>query len=172
MRRLSCRASHTHTLVGFRLPSYNYTAMFFADTLEVQFNETLSHLLAVNPYCDSWINFQFNPGDFAMPHCPISLCEQDIRRVTAFLRPSVLLTDKPWETLAFAFWFAFEQCVFLVVEYCANLVSCFEGIAFEFVMNNAGTIYLVHSFIPWRFISNMFRSLQRFSRPTGHYNYV
>ena len=121
-------------------------------------------LLDSQPYCDSWINFQYNPGDFALPYCPISICEHDIRRVTQYLRPSVLMEDKPWETLAFSFWFIIEQRVVVVGDFLATCYGNFKNIAFEFVVSHAPTIYMLHSMFPWRFVSGVFRSLHRSAR--------
>ena len=92
------------------------------------------------------------------------MCEHDIRRVTSFLRPSVLLEDKLWETLAFSFWFVIEQRAIVVGEFLATSYGNIKNIAFEFVVSHAGTPYLLHSLVPLCFISNVYRSLHRSTR--------
>ena len=67
------------------------------------------------------------------------MCEHDIRRVARFLRPSVLLEDKVWETLAFSFWLTIEQRVVVVKDFLAECYGSINNIAFEFVMSHAGT---------------------------------
>ena len=92
------------------------------------------------------------------------MCEHDIRRVVRFLRPSVLLEDKVWETLAVSFWLTIEQRVVVVKAFLAECYGSIKNIAFEFVMSHAGTLYLLHSVFPWRTITSVFRSLHRSTR--------
>ena len=67
------------------------------------------------------------------------MCEHDIRRVARYLRPSALMEDKAWETLAFSFWFIIEQRAVVVGEFLATCYGNIKNIAFELVVSHART---------------------------------
>ena len=72
---------------------------------------------------EPWHFFMELPMDHTIPTCRPTTCDFEISRVTPFLRPSVLLEDRPLQSLGFSIWLFLEQYVISVASWFSNLMS-------------------------------------------------
>ena len=156
--------THTHTRLGFSLPSQNSSVGVFVNELDHHFNESIESILNTDSTCDAWTRFFTDPTDSNMPFCPLSLCHSEIRRAGRHLLPSVLATAHHAQYSTFGIWFHAERLFSSFSHSCYSLYSDIHRRLFDFLYINGPTLLLGYTFIPWRstfhFVRFIFRSVR------------
>ena len=156
--------THTHTPLGFGLPSQNSSISVFVNELDFRFNMSVESIIGYNPTCDAWSRFLTDPADSNMPFCPLYVCQYEIRRANTFLLPSVLASKNAAQLASFSFCLEVERLFFSLMASIHSLYSFTQRWIWDLMYTHASTFLLAYSVVPWKSLLLFYRFIMRTAR--------